>query len=364
MSRLQLPSLPSSFHISSRLLLLGLTFFFCSSLSAKKFDGASARWAEIQEMEKGPQSNPKNRPEAAQLTREHLLTHQQMLESFIADFPQDQRQFQARLRQAALIASRATLENDRLGLERAYRLLVDLERARNITREQAADAAFQRVSILFLQARGQEERMREMLVNASTNFHSRYPSDGRGPRLLVEAAGICDPVPRTKRALLETAVRDTRDEAVKARALDDLRRLDLLGQTVPLEFETTTGAKFSLEEERGKVVLLIFWAADSPHSLFWLGEFLQQIQELPPGRPVVASINLDTEEASMREVVEELQIRHPIGFDGKGWEGTLVRNLGINALPMVWIFDKKGRLRSINARDDYLVLIRRLEAER
>lgn len=352
------------FRKPSRLLLLGLALFLCPSLPAKQPEAASARWAEIEEMEKGPQTNPKNRQEAAQLTREHLLTHQRMLESFIADFPQDQRQFQARLRQAALIASRATLENDRLGLERAYRMLVDLERARNITREQAADAAFQRVSILFLQARGQEERMREMVVNASTNFHSRYPLDGRGPRLLVEAAGICDSVPRTKRALLETAARDTREEAVKARALDDLRRLDLLGQTFPLEFETTTGGRFSLQEQAGKVVVLIFWAADSPHSLYWMGEFLQQTEGLPPGHPVIASINLDTEKTSMREAVEDLQLRHPIGFDGKGWEGTLVRSLGINALPMVWVFDKKGRLRSVSARDDYLSIIRRLEAER
>ena len=35
--------------------------------------------------------------------------------------------------------------------------------------------------------------------------------------------------------------------------------------------------------------------------------------------------------------------------DGKGWESPVVRDLGINGLPTVWLLDGKGRLRSLNA---------------
>jgi len=41
----------------------------------------------------------------------------------------------------------------------------------------------------------------------------------------------------------------------------------------------------------------------------------------------------------------------PAYFDGKGWESPLARSLGINALPSVWILDKKGILRTFNARE-------------
>lgn len=346
-------------------LLLCFVCFPGASASGKTDPAADAAWEKITEMDKGPQATPKNRMEAATRVRDHLLAHQELVERFIADFPQDQRQFEARLRQAALISSRATLEGDRHGLQRAYRLLSDLERARNLTRQQAADATFQRISVLFLQARGQEERMIEAVVNAATNFHSRYPNDGRGPRLLVEAASICDHRPRTKRALLETALRDTREEPLKARIRDDLRRVDLLGQSFEVNFPTLDGNTFQLSDHRGKVVVLVFWAADSPHSLIWMQSFVEKTRQFasPNSRTVVASLSMDDDRAELVEMARELKIGFPIGFEGEGWQGETARRLGINALPTVWVFDKKGRLRVINARDNYESVIRQLESE-
>jgi hypothetical protein len=53
----------------------------------------------------------------------------------------------------------------------------------------------------------------------------------------------------------------------------------------------------------------------------------------------------------------------PTTCSGKGWEDSLVRRLGINALPTVFVFDKQGRLRTLNARQGYEPLIRKLIAE-
>jgi hypothetical protein len=59
-----------------------------------------------------------------------------------------------------------------------------------------------------------------------------------------------------------------------------------------------------------------------------------------------------------------LNFTWPINFDGKGWENAVARPLGINALPTVWILDKRGILRTLNARDSYDYWIQRLERER
>jgi peroxiredoxin len=349
-------------------LLLSLFLIFLQPLScistafAQDKNSADALWTRIQNMEKGPQGSPKNRAEAAQEIRNHLTAHQRLLEEFIAGNPGDPRQFQARLRQAAMIASIATLSGDNRELDRAYRLLVDLERARNATREQAADAAFQRVSVLFLQARGREQRMKENVVNAATNFHSRYPGDRRGPRLLVEAASICGDDPRTRRALLETALRDTREEDLKSRIIDTLRQVDLIGRPISFKMPRLTGGNLDLKDLRGQVVLLVFWAASSPQSLYWLQGFLNQASSFPQNTTVVM-VSLDEDRDAAQEIVKDLNLPYPVLFDGKGWESSGVRALGINSMPTVWVLDREGRLRSINSDADFAALVRRLQRE-
>ena len=46
-----------------------------------------------------------------------------------------------------------------------------------------------------------------------------------------------------------------------------------------------------------------------------------------------------------------------------GWNGPVVRALGINALPTVWVVDKAGVLRTLNAKTDYRSLVQRLIRE-
>jgi len=59
--------------------------------------------------------------------------------------------------------------------------------------------------------------------------------------------------------------------------------------------------------------------------------------------------------------VPAMMADHGIGWrvycDGMGWQGKLVRSLGINALPTFWIVDKNGVLISLNAKQDAQQLI-------
>jgi hypothetical protein len=54
----------------------------------------------------------------------------------------------------------------------------------------------------------------------------------------------------------------------------------------------------------------------------------------------------------------------PTACDAAGWSSPLVRDLGVNALPTVLLFDQKGILRAINARNSYESWIRKLLVER
>lgn len=200
--------------------------------------------------------------------------------------------------------------------------------------------------------------MREAVVDSAKGFVLKYPGDRRGPRLLVEVATVCDDAPNLKRQLLNDALRLTAEEPLKLRIADDLKRLDLLGKPFDLRLTTTRGTSLDLASLRGNVVVLIFWSADSPHSLLWLRNFRAAWEKLSRENLRVVTISLDTDGKLLAEKLAELPASWPTHFDGKGWEGSLARSLGINALPTVWILDKKGVLQTLNAQAGYETWIR------
>lgn len=324
---------------------------------------ADQDWAAIISLDVGPATAPKSQAEAIQFTRQQLLSQQKLLTDFLRKYPRDANAFEARLRQTSIEATLASMENNRRKIEAALARFSELERTNGISRSLAADAGFRKVSLLFYLAQGREVEMRDVVVTSATNFHTRYLSDPRGARLLVEAATICDNAPATKRDLLEAALRDTQEEALKDRIKDDLLRLDFLGRKVDLKFPTTNGATFDLAKESGNPTAVVFWSAESPHSLVWMREFLTNTAKIPKTSCKIVTVSLDRDRKNFDEMTKELGLNYPSYFDGKGWENPLARRFGINAVPTVWLFDKNGRLRTLNARQDYLRAIQQLAAE-
>lgn len=344
------------------LLGLGLTTGMVSgeTSSAKTADTA---WEEIKAMEAGPQGAPANAREAQAGMVRHWQWHLELLDRFIATYPTDSRRFQAELQQSSLQASLGHLTGNPTLLREARQRAEALEKATGITETQAADAAFQRVSLLFLEARAAPDRSRDTLLNASRNFAGKYPSDIRGARLLAEVATLFDATPTIKRELLEAALRSSGDPETRSRITDDLRQLDLISQRLPLQFSTLHHGRFSLEDYRGRIVVVVFWAADSPHSLWWWRQFLPALREFPSSRVVIATISLDQDRALLDATIKESGLAFPTAWDGKGWESPLARPYGINRLPTIWVFDRAGRLRTGNSALETIGLIRRLLQE-
>lgn len=322
-----------------------------------------AAWKQIQAMEAGPQGQPQSRREAMGQMQQHLQKHLRLLEDFVSTYPQDSRRFDAELMRSAVLASLGKLVADASLIREGRQLAESLEKSPQLSPQQAANAGFQRVSLLFLEAQNAPARSRDTLVNAARNFVRRYPSDSRGPRLLAEVATILDDNPTAKRELLEAALKAGRDADLVARVHDDLRQMDLIGQRLPLEFSTLSHGKFSLAAQRGKVVVLIFWSAESPHSLWWLQQNLPELLQFPSYAVSVASISLDRDPALASSTLAEGGFSIPTAADGRGWQSPLARSHGINRLPTVWIFDRSGRLRVGNGSANPAALVRRFLKE-
>ena len=321
-------------------------------------------WTEIVAMDAGPSKKPTTREEAQILARTHLAKQKKLIEVFLAQYPSDPRAFDARLRLAAILAATGKMDNIPQQTDEAMRILTALEKSPDVPAEMRADAGFRRTSLFLQGTIGREVKMQESIVGTARNFVEKYPGDKRGPRLLVEAATVCDNDPVLKRQLLNEARSLSKEDELNHRIADDIVRLNHLDKPLDLKFSTVQGPAFDTAGQKGEVVVIVFWSAESPHCLMWMQSFRAALAKLPKVGLRVVTVSLDTSKKALAERMKEFQIADwPTNFDGNGWDNAIARPLGINALPTVFILDKSGVLRALNARDNFGTWITKLLKE-
>ncbi|MDE0469125.1 MAG: redoxin domain-containing protein [Candidatus Poribacteria bacterium] len=126
---------------------------------------------------------------------------------------------------------------------------------------------------------------------------------------------------------------------------------ELVGKVVP-DFTATDldGKPISLQQYRGKVILLDFWA-------IWCGFCLA---EMPNVKRVydtykdqgfdIIGVNLDTDERRLRNYLKENDIQWRQIFSGQKWKSPLVQQYHIRSIPAPCLIAKDGTLISSEAR--------------
>lgn len=137
-------------------------------------------------------------------------------------------------------------------------------------------------------------------------------------------------------------------------------RSELIGKPLP-NFSATDldGKPISLQDYRGKVILLDFWAV-------WCGFC---VLELPNIKKVydtyknqgfdVIGVSLDADEAELRDYLKKKDIPWRQIFCEQGWDDPIVQQYNITGVPEPWLIAQDGTLISTDAREaalEYLVI--------
>ena len=120
----------------------------------------------------------------------------------------------------------------------------------------------------------------------------------------------------------------------------------------PIKTKDIKGKDFSLEDWRGKVVIIHFWAPGFVSELPNLAE----LYALSHARGLeIVGISLDQDAGEMKDAVRDNDITWTVLSDHKGWDSEFARKWGVMSLPRNYIIDRKGVIRFINVKDAELV---------
>lgn len=105
--------------------------------------------------------------------------------------------------------------------------------------------------------------------------------------------------------------------------------------------ELGTGQQIRLEDYRGKVVYVDFWASWCPPCLLSLPAYEQMRRDIGTGEFEIIAVNVDENTEDGLRFLQEHPVSYPVLADPKGRIGI---PWGVRTLPESFLLDREGRI--------------------
>ncbi len=109
-----------------------------------------------------------------------------------------------------------------------------------------------------------------------------------------------------------------------------------------LTFNSLGGKPVNVNDFKGKVVLIDFWATWCPPCVKSLPDLIATYKEYHDRGFDIIGISLDKDEAKLKKYLQDNDMTWPQYFDGLGWNNKLAKRFGVRAIPHVVLLNKKG----------------------
>jgi thiol-disulfide isomerase/thioredoxin len=336
------------------------------TLAAKE---AGAAWTELEEaMSTRPPSpdawalQEPSPEEQIRFFTPYVLAIADKAKDFYTRFPKDTNMIDAKLREfgaLSLLVDQAGATNQQARLDAALKAILADPKLPEDVRFDLRQHAMEK-AVHDKESEGDAALLVEF-EKGTRLLQQEFPKRPEVLDMLMYLAEISDPE-KSRQVVKEIAASDAPDE-LKAAAAAMQKQLDRVGQPLALKFAAVDGREVDLDKMRGKVVLVDFWATWSDPSVDLQSAVKQAYDKFHAKGFEIAGINLDEEKDSLTNFVAEEKVAWPEYFDGKKLETKFAVEFGVKDIPALWLVDKKGILRYINADFDFDSKIERLLAE-
>ncbi|MCK4797572.1 MAG: redoxin domain-containing protein [Spirochaetes bacterium] len=115
-----------------------------------------------------------------------------------------------------------------------------------------------------------------------------------------------------------------------------------------------SGEKFILSKQKGKVILLYFWAVNCGSCENEMPNLQEYYNEFKNDGFEIIGISLDKNEEELKDYIEKKNIKWKISFSNKGFNDDTRKLYEVSFIPSYWLIDKKGVLRYFDLRGEKL----------
>ncbi len=334
------------------------------AVDLSKFTSAASLWEHIQQSTKDQQRLPRGAAKAQAAYTGHLKAMLLATEEFLKRYPADPHRWDARLLQLQTTFVVGTLESKPMQPAVFESALKEIATSRDAS--PAAKAGADYLLVYFhIHSLGETSPAQTFaaLDAEILAFEKNHPDDPRNPPLQLLRVKLSEKQDPSKSQVLLDELAKSRYPEVARAAQQRITLRDMLKTPLELKFTDVNGAAVDLTALRGKVVLLDFWATWHPSCLTQAPKDVELYKKFHPKGLEIIGISLDRNKDRMLAAAKEHGMAWPHFFDGKGRQNELAARFGVQEIPAKWLVDKKGMVRSTDAREGLQQQVEKLLAE-
>jgi thiol-disulfide isomerase/thioredoxin len=117
-----------------------------------------------------------------------------------------------------------------------------------------------------------------------------------------------------------------------------------------LEFTSLSGEQINMENLKGKVVLIDFWATWCGPCRRVMPDLIETYKEYHAKGFEIIGISLDKDRTQLEKYMQDTGITWQQYYDGLGWNNKISKRFGVRGIPHIVLVDKNG---TVNFNTDY-----------